>query len=133
MKLRIFTSIVLALAIASSARPSLSQQWTKPAVKPQAKLAVQPNLNAQLKKALCLQDWGRSIQILDRMKVSAPESAAEIATYRQQIEGLQRSGAKIPNWPSNCTATNTESTTPGSSNAEANKAPAGIAQPNENQ
>lgn len=131
MKLRIFTSIVLALALASLARPSLSQQLTKPAVKPEAKLAVQPNLNAQLKQALCLQDWGRSIQILDRMKVAAPDEAAEIATYRQQIEGLQRSGAKIPNWPSNCTAANTESTAPASPNAKGTITPAGIAQPNQ--
>jgi hypothetical protein len=118
MKLRIFTSIVLALAIASSARPSLSQPQTKPAAKPEVKV----NLNAQLKESLCVQDWGRSIQILDRMKVAAPESAAEIATYRQQIEGLQRSGAKIPNWPPTCVTAKTESTTSASPNAQAGMA-----------
>jgi hypothetical protein len=78
------------------ARPSLSQ--AKPTnVSP-------PNLNLQLQQALCAQNWGQALQILDHMKSAAgPEYASQIVMYRGRIEALARENAKVPGLTEKCT------------------------------
>ena len=88
---------VIGLVPIAAARPSLSQ--TKPTnVSP-------PNLNLQLQQALCAQNWGQALQILDRMKSAAgPEYASQIVMYRGRIEALARENAQVPGLTQKCTA-----------------------------
>jgi hypothetical protein len=51
----------------------------------------QTDLNAQLRQALCSQNWQQALQILDQMKREAsPEYAARITLYRGRIAVLAR-------------------------------------------
>ena len=88
---------VMGLVPLAAARPSLSQ--TKPTT------GSPPNLNLQLQQALCAQNWGQALQILDRMKSAAePEYASQIVMYRGRIEALARENAQVPGLTQKCTA-----------------------------
>ena len=76
-----------------------SQPNSQPTIKPEK---PKPDLNQELKKALCVQDWKKALQTLDQMVKIAPNYTREINTYRQQIVIIAKSGQIIPNWPSDC-------------------------------
>ncbi|NEP02767.1 MAG: hypothetical protein F6K58_29780 [Symploca sp. SIO2E9] len=60
------------------------------------------DLNAELKRSLCDQNWEKAVEILDLMKAAAPESAEEITLYRSRIDGFIDSGVVVLNWPNDC-------------------------------
>jgi hypothetical protein len=93
MKLRILTTIVLLSAMEliqlAAARPSLSQT----------------DLNTQLQEALCAQNWGRAIQVIDQMKkVAGRENASQLNFFRGQLEVIARENADVPEWKEACPA-----------------------------
>lgn len=60
------------------------------------------DLNAELKRSLCDQNWEKAIEVLDLMQAAAPESAEEIILYKSRVYGFINSGVVILNWPSDC-------------------------------
>ncbi len=91
MKLRILTTIALLSAMEliqlAAARPSLSQT----------------DLNTQLQEALCAQNWGRAIQVIDQMKkVAGRENASQLNFFRGQLEVIARENADVPEWKEAC-------------------------------
>ncbi|HEY9667654.1 MAG TPA: hypothetical protein V6C91_12670 [Coleofasciculaceae cyanobacterium] len=69
----------------------------------------QTDLNVQLRQALCSQNWGQALQILDRMKRAAgPDYAAQITMYQGQVESLARRNVNASRVIDKCS----ESTTP---------------------
>jgi hypothetical protein len=93
----------------AAARPSLSQ--TKPTN------VSQPNLNLQLQQALCAQNWGQALQILDRMKSAAgPEYASQIVMYRGRIEALARENAQVPGLTQKCAVPSQSTPEPANNN-----------------
>lgn len=108
MKLKVLTTAILLSAVPflplAITRPSLSQSPT-PSPSPS-----QPDLNAQLQQALCAQNWGRALQILDQMKRRAsPEYDSQITLYRGRIAAIARENAKVPGWTVGCTGGSTAS------------------------
>jgi hypothetical protein len=62
---------------------------------------AQGDLNAQLRTAVCSQDWGGAIAIVDRMRPLVPSnspSQGQLTTYRQQLENLLRVNLRLDNW-----------------------------------
>ena len=57
-------------------------------------------LNQQLQQAVAAQNWEEAIQLIDQMQTVAPEKAAQLQTYRQQLQQLQQKSAKTsaPAW-----------------------------------
>lgn len=55
-------------------------------------------LNAELKQAVCGQNWSTAIKVVDQMLAIAPtpESRTQLEAYRAQLRGLANSGSKIP-------------------------------------
>lgn len=111
MKLKVLTTAILLSALPflplAITRPSLSQSPT-PSPSPS-----QPDLNAQLQQALCAQNWGRALQILDQMKRRAsPEYDSQITLYRGRIAAIARENAKVPGWTVGCTGGTTASGNP---------------------
>lgn len=91
MKLKVLATAVLATTTMglSVARPGLSQT----------------NLNAQLRQAICTQNWSQAVQVVDQMKkVSTPEYASQLTMYRGQLTALASSGARVPSSNLNCSA-----------------------------
>ena len=88
MKLKVLTTVLLLeLSQLAAIRPSLSQN----------------DLNAQLQEALCSQDWGRALQVIDQMKkVAGRQYASELTLYRGRLEVLARENAKVPEWTQGC-------------------------------
>jgi hypothetical protein len=100
---------VMGLVPLAAARPSFSQ--TKPTT------VSQPNLNLQLQQALCAQNWGQALQILDRMKSAAePEYASQIVMYRGRIEALARENARVPGLTEKCTVPSPSTPEPANNN-----------------
>ncbi len=94
MKLKALATAVLATTTMglSVARPGLSQT----------------DLNAQLRQAVCSQNWSQAIQVVDQMKkVSAPEYTSELTMYRGRLVALASSGARVPSSDLNCSAGST--------------------------
>jgi hypothetical protein len=57
---------------------------------------AQTDLNAQLRQALCAQNWGQALDTLDRMKRAAGrEYASQITLYRSRIQVLARENVKL--------------------------------------
>jgi len=107
MKLKRLTTAVLLSATGfiqlAVARPSLSQPQT--------------DLNAQLKQALCTQNWGQALQILDRLKRAAgPQYASQITIYRGRIEALARQNVKMPNATDGCSSPSPAAPAPANNN-----------------
>lgn len=117
MKFSALTTAAL-LTATLTIRPSFSQTPVKTDTgRPSFSQAdVKPDLNVQLKLALCSQNWGQAIQVIDRMKAASPEQTAQLTLYRGQLQNLLRSGSKVPNWPSasECAAAKVAGTTPAS-------------------
>jgi hypothetical protein len=107
MKLKILATAVLATTTIglSVARPGVAKT----------------DLNAQLKQAVCSQNWNQAIQVVDQMKkVSGSEYASQLTMYRGRLEALANSGARVPSSELNCSAGNTVAITA----TAANNAPA---------
>ncbi|MFB2878258.1 hypothetical protein [Floridanema aerugineum] len=104
MKLKFLASAATITILGLLASPSLSQT------------DINAELNAQLKQAICTQQWRKAINILNRMRARVPQMERELITYRRQIQTLANSRARIQqNWPPEyCTATptNTPAATP---------------------
>ena len=82
---------------------------------------AQGDLNAQLRTAVCSQDWGGAIAIVDRMRSLVPSnspSQGQLATYRQQLENLLRINLRLDNW--GCTAGQPIPALPSNLNSQAN-------------
>ena len=94
MKFKVLASAALIGTVGLAASPSLSQ------------IDVNAQLNAQLRQAVCAQQWRRAIQIVDRMRVRAPQLDTQLTSYRRQLQDLAKSRARIQqNWPPQyCTA-----------------------------
>ncbi|MGK7927331.1 MAG: hypothetical protein AB4290_19165 [Spirulina sp.] len=76
------------------------------------------DLNAELKNAVCQQNWGEAIEIIDRMGAISPQSASRLQEYRDRLVTLQNSGAQVPGWDEDCqTSTSPASPSPPSSSA----------------
>lgn len=62
---------------------------------------AQGDLNVQLRTAVCAQDWGGAIAIVDRMRPLVPRnspSQGQLTTYRQQLDNLLQINLRIDNW-----------------------------------
>ncbi|HEY9834913.1 MAG TPA: hypothetical protein V6D26_30455 [Stenomitos sp.] len=56
----------------------------------------QTDLNAQLRQALCSQNWGQALEILDQMKRAAdPQYRSPINLYRARVQVLARENVKL--------------------------------------
>jgi hypothetical protein len=96
------------LALLATARPGLAQT----------------DLNAELRQALCAQNWGQAIEVLDRLqRASGREYASQINLYRARVQVLARQNVKLssemegcsnPSPPSSAPANNPIPPTPGS-------------------
>lgn len=91
MKLKVLATAVLATTTMglSVARPGLSQT----------------DLNAQLRQAVCTQNWSQAIRVVDQMKkASRPEYASQLTMYRGRLEVLANSDTRVPSGELNCSA-----------------------------
>lgn len=91
MKLKSLSTIILVGAmefiLLAAVRPGLAQT----------------DLNAQLREALCAQNWGQAIAVLDRMKRAArPEYASQIILYRARVQVLARQNVKLSTLMDGC-------------------------------
>jgi hypothetical protein len=104
MKLKFLATAVTITILGLVATPSLSQT------------DINAELNAQLKQAICTQQWRRATNILNQMRARVPQMESQLIAYRRQIQTLANSRARIQeNWPPEyCTATpaNTPEITP---------------------
>ncbi|MGB7444497.1 MAG: hypothetical protein WA919_25815 [Coleofasciculaceae cyanobacterium] len=94
MRFTVLTSTILLVIMGLANRPSLAQT----------------DLNVELKQALCDQNWGKAIEIVDQMRAEAPQSAEELVMYRSRLQALIDSGARVDNWPSDCPKEDNDST-----------------------
>lgn len=54
-------------------------------------------LNANLKQAVCSQNWPQALKVIDQMMaIASPEVRTNLVTYRNRLQGLANSGSKIP-------------------------------------
>lgn len=73
----------------------------------------QPDLNAQLRQALCSQNWGQAIEVLDQMKSAAdPQYRSQINLYRARVQVLARENVKLSKSIDNCSAPSSPSSAP---------------------
>ena len=74
----------------------------------------QTDLNTRLRQALCAQNWGQAMQIIDQMKRAAgPQYAAQLTLYRGQIATLARENVNLSKLLDKCSeASSPASTTP---------------------
>lgn len=91
MKLQRFSTAILVLAIelafCTTARPSLAQT----------------DLNAELRQALCAQNWGHALDVLDRLKrATGREYASQINLYRARVQVLARQNVKLSSEMEGC-------------------------------
>jgi hypothetical protein len=68
------------------------------AAKPAPQKPTMDELNADLKKAVCGQNWPQALKVIDQMTAIAPsaEVRSDLVTYRSQLQGLANSGSNIP-------------------------------------
>ena len=102
MKQKFLASVSTITILGLLASPSLSQT------------DINAELNAELKQAICTQQWRKAINILNRMKARVPQMESQLISYRRQIQTLANSRARIQqNWPPQyCTATATNTPAP---------------------
>lgn len=73
----------------------------------------QTDLNAQLRQALCSQNWGQAIEILDQIKSAAdPQYRSQINLYRARVQVLAREDVKLSKSIDNCSAPSPPSSAP---------------------
>jgi hypothetical protein len=66
---------------------------------------AQPDLNVQLRQALCAQNWGQALQVLDQMKRAAePRYRSQINLYRSRIQVLARENVQLSKFIGDCSA-----------------------------
>lgn len=54
-------------------------------------------LNANLKQAVCSQNWSQALKAIDQMiAIASPDVRPELVSYRSRLQGLANSGSKIP-------------------------------------
>lgn len=103
MKDKFLASVVTITILVLLPSPTLSQT------------DINAELNAELKQAICTQQWRKAINILNRMRARVPQMESQLISYRRQIQTLANSRARIrENWPPEyctATATNTPVTT----------------------
>jgi hypothetical protein len=56
-------------------------------------------LNIELRLALCVQDWDRSVRVLNKMEKIFPQYAVRLNAYRANITVFRNSDADVPDWP----------------------------------
>ena len=102
MERKFLASVATIIILGLLASPSLSQ------------IDINAELNAELKQAICTQQWRKAINILNRMRARVPQMESELISYRRQIQTLANSRARIQeNWPPEyCTATTTNTPAP---------------------
>lgn len=102
MKLKFLASAATITILGLLASPSLSQ------------IDINAELNAELKQAICTQQWRKAINILNRMRARVPQMESQLISYRRQIQTLANSRARIQqNWPPQyCTAAATNTPAP---------------------
>lgn len=93
MRVKVLISTILLITVGLADFPSLAQT----------------DLNLELKQALCDQNWGKAIEIVDQMRVEAPQSSEELVMYQSRLRALIDSGARVDNWPSDCPNEDTDS------------------------
>ena len=66
--------------------------------KPTPRKPTIEELNTDLQKAVCSQNWPQSLKIIDQMVAIAPtpDVRDQLVTYRGQLQGLANSGSTIP-------------------------------------
>ncbi|HEY9612877.1 hypothetical protein [Allocoleopsis sp.] len=73
----------------------------------------QPDLNAQLRQALCAQNWGQALQVLDQMKRAAePRYTSQINLYRSRIQVFARENVQLSKSIGDCSASAPASSAP---------------------
>ena len=63
------------------------------------------NLTTVLQQAVCAQQWGTAIKIIDQQLSAIPKPSkqrSELLQYRNRLQSLLQSGAKVPEWSKNC-------------------------------
>ncbi|MEA5471839.1 hypothetical protein [Spirulina sp. 06S082] len=60
------------------------------------------DLKAELSNAVCHQNWGEAIEVIDRMSTISPQSASRLQDYRDRLVTLQDSEARVPEWQEDC-------------------------------
>ena len=74
---------------------------------------AQTDLNAELRQALCAQNWGQALDVLDRMKrASGREYASQINLYRARVQVLARQNVKLSSGMEECSASSPSDSTP---------------------
>ncbi len=55
-------------------------------------------LNANLRQAICSQNWSQALRVINRMIAIAPnpQTKGELVAYRRQLQGLANSRSRIP-------------------------------------
>lgn len=104
MKLPILSTVILLVVIECvllvTAQPGLAQT----------------ELNAQLKQALCAQNWGQALNVLDKLKRAAgPEYGAQINLYRARVQVLARQNVKLSQLIDGCSTPSAPSSAPANS------------------
>jgi len=62
---------------------------------------AQGDLNSLLRTAVCTQDWGGAIAVVDRMRPLVPRNSSsqeQLTNYRQQLQNLQQVNLRLDNW-----------------------------------
>jgi hypothetical protein len=54
------------------------------------------DLNAQLRQAMCSEDWGNAIAIVNRMMQRRPDYTPQLQQYRDRLQQLQQSSTPLP-------------------------------------
>lgn len=70
------------------------------------------DLNAQLKQAVCQQDWGGAIAIIDRFLESNPRDANRLMAYRNRLQQLWNNEVRLSDWPADCNVESDPSPSP---------------------
>jgi hypothetical protein len=52
-------------------------------------------LNSQLLSAVCSNNWGAAIRVVDAMKLVAPDMLPALTAYRAQLSAIANSGASF--------------------------------------
>ena len=89
--------VAIELALVATGRPSLAQT----------------DLNAELRQALCAQNWGQALDVLDRLKrASGREYASQINLYRARVQVLARQNVKLASEMEGCSNPSSPSSAP---------------------
>ena len=77
---------------------------------------AQPDLNVQLRQALCAQNWGQALQVLAQMKRAVePRYTSQINLYRSRIQVLARENVQLSKLIDNCSAPSPANSAPANS------------------